>query len=78
MTNWIYEGILKICKFSEDHRTAFDVWVGGSIGFFPTLYKYWDHLTQEENLFHFYDGLLTTIVNTGVGAIVLWVAHKFL
>jgi hypothetical protein len=78
MITWIYEGILRLCKFADDHRTAFDVMAGGSLGFFPTIIKYWEHLTQEENLFHFYDGVLNTIVNTTVGALVLWIAHKFL
>jgi hypothetical protein len=78
MITWIYQIILKVCKFADEHRTAFDVSVGGSIGLFPTLARYWEHLTQEENLFHFYDGLLHTVGNTLAGAVVLWLAHKFL
>lgn len=74
MTHWI----IKIKDFIEEHKTAFDISVGGSIGFVPSLIKYWEHFLQEENLFHFYDGLTNTFFNTLMGAAVLWVVHRFI
>ena len=76
--NCIIETLIKIKEYAEEHKTAFDFSVGGSIGFFTSLAHYWNHFTMEENLFHFYDGILKTAGNTITGAILLWLIHKLL
>jgi hypothetical protein len=72
-----YEILLKAKEIIDEHRTAFDISIGGGVGFFPSIVKYWEHFTQQENQFHFYDGIVNTIVNTLVGAFILWMVHKF-
>lgn len=74
----VLDWLLKIKDFADQHRTAFDFSVGGSIGFIPSIIKYWEHFTMEESQFHFWDGIVNTAANAVVGAVVLWVLHRFI
>ena len=74
MINWVS----KIKEFADEHKTAFDLSVGSGIGFFPSIVKYWEHFTTEENQFHFWDGVVNTAGNTITGALILWVIHTFI
>jgi hypothetical protein len=78
MITWIYEGILRLCKFADDHRTFCDLGLGGLGGLVHGVVRYWHHFTQEDNLFIFIDGIVRIAAHTIVGAVVLFLAHKFL
>jgi hypothetical protein len=77
MINWIYEVILRIYKFADENRTAFDLSLGGLMGLVSGLVDYWKHWTQPEIQFHFWDGVVGTVSQTVVGAIILLLIHRF-
>lgn len=70
---------LKIKEWIDHHRQDIYDWsLGGSIGGGTAASHYWEHFFEDENLFKFYDAIISTCLHTIIGAVLLWAIHKFI
>jgi hypothetical protein len=69
--------IEKIQKYVEDHKSTFDLLVGGGIGAGTGVSHYWQHFVEPENLYKLYDGIFNTTIHTIIGAVLLFLLHKY-
>ena len=64
-------------------KEKIDYLLGGAMGFSTgsiktELFKYIDHLFEEDSLFRLADACMTTVLTTVIGAVLLHLIHKYL
>jgi uncharacterized membrane protein YkvI len=69
--------INKVKEWLETHKSHVDAGIGGVIGGGTATGHYWDHFTEPENLFKFYDAMLSTGMHTIIGAFLLWALRRY-
>jgi hypothetical protein len=64
----------KIKHFLDSHK---ELLAGGTIGAGTSAGHYWEHFTQDENLYKLYDAGISTVIHTVIGAVLLWILRKY-